>query len=556
MVKESFGKSNFFKNLALLQERVPEVALHLSLMQNKPSKYEENKFFFEKKSLKNIDLLYVYGISASAYPFLKKWLDEDSLREVVFLEDELEKIFSFLHEKKAFSLLKDKRIHLVYLFQEDEKFYKELALKFTMSRLEVMATSLYLQQKRDKFDKIRLQLLRKTAWADGIFSERIKGEEVFENFIKNSAKFSEFFIVSHLKNIFKEIPAIVCGAGPSLSKDKEFIKQLENKALIIAGGSAITALSTSGILPHLGVAIDPNFEEYLRLKGGSAFEVPFFLAPRLNKGVLNTLNGFLGYLPAQGQAERWLEEFLQLSLEEVGKNLHFESLSVTPLTISLAQFLGCNPIIFSGIDLSYTEHKRYSEGVLVDNGCHFKEEEEKKIAGERLIKTDTFYSAIKWMMEEKSIATFVENHKENLFFNASKDGVKIQGVDFCPLARFVTKHCNRTFDLRGKLISFILQNQANKSSKRLFQFFEEMEKSLKRCDFLISDILLVDKQKSFLAKLDLKDEKAYCYLLSDVEAVFDRLLKRLERRGAIGSDQVKWEHLQKMVRGYLTHLRG
>ena len=100
------------------------------------------------------------------------------------------------------------------------------------------------------------------------------------------------------------MPAVVCGAGPSL----EELHMPENGALVLAGGSAIAALKT--IKPHLLFAIDPNEEEYRRLATHPHKEVPLVFGSRLERRVLAEHKGPRGYLVTGtgGYLESWLEQ--------------------------------------------------------------------------------------------------------------------------------------------------------------------------------------------------------------------------------------------------------
>ena len=104
------------------------------------------------------------------------------------------------------------------------------------------------------------------------------------------------FYANNLKGVFGGFPAIIVGAGPSLEYCIEDLKELKNRAFIIAGGSAVSALSKWGIEPHLIVAVDPNEEGRERFKKNYFFEVPLIYSLRTFPEVLTLSNPRLGYL--------------------------------------------------------------------------------------------------------------------------------------------------------------------------------------------------------------------------------------------------------------------
>ena len=57
---------------------------------------------------------------------------------------------------------------------------------------------------------------------------------------------------------FKNIPAIVVAAGPSLLKSIDFIKKNQERALIIAVDTSYSVLLRHGIESHFCVCVDPQ----------------------------------------------------------------------------------------------------------------------------------------------------------------------------------------------------------------------------------------------------------------------------------------------------------
>src|SRR5690606_30787893 len=109
------------------------------------------------------------------------------------------------------------------------------------------------------------EILREATLSYSLYQEDKYYHLLFRNLLKNFRYLSKSFQAESLKGCFQGIPAIICGAGPSLTQALPVLSECKEKALLIAGGSTITALSKNGILPHLSLAVDPNPEEYERL---------------------------------------------------------------------------------------------------------------------------------------------------------------------------------------------------------------------------------------------------------------------------------------------------
>ena len=60
-----------------------------------------------------------------------------------------------------------------------------------------------------------------------------------------------------MKGEFPDIPFVLVGAGPSLDESIEFLKSVQDKAIIISSNSPYRKLINSGIRPHMVVTADP-----------------------------------------------------------------------------------------------------------------------------------------------------------------------------------------------------------------------------------------------------------------------------------------------------------
>ena len=84
------------------------------------------------------------------------------------------------------------------------------------------------------------------------------GEGVLTNVFKNLDLHKRIKKGGDLKGQFNGIPAVICGAGPSLEKSFSELKEIQDRAVIIAGGSALAPLSRSHIPIHFAAAVDPD----------------------------------------------------------------------------------------------------------------------------------------------------------------------------------------------------------------------------------------------------------------------------------------------------------
>ena len=210
---------------------------------------DETSSWFSALDLEEIEILYVYGIGLGyGYFALKSWLKKATQRRVVFLEDDLGALATFFQTELAAEILEDSQVVLRFV-RNWEVDAEELAQIFPCAHIAVTALPAYTKKNKAKLARIRLQLLRNSSSYHALFSEALFAHKLLTNLAPNMKRLPDAFFANKLEGKYAGVPAIICGAGPSLKSAISTLKTLENKALIIAGGSAIAALSNQGVEP-------------------------------------------------------------------------------------------------------------------------------------------------------------------------------------------------------------------------------------------------------------------------------------------------------------------
>lgn len=496
---------------ALLMERFPLLGLQAASWAE--TKMEEKELQIE---VGKADVVYFYGLCPSIFFQCKAWLAHNKDRHLIFLEDDLGVIASFLHRREAIEILSHLQVHIALPSEIDA-----LAEQFPVRRLEVFG-----HPSKKKLKTLKLKILRKTTLTHALHLDRLHGYQPFQNFIQNAKQIPRSFYANHLRNALKNIPAIVCGAGPSLEPTLGLLREMETRAVIIAGGSTLAALSSHGINPHFGMAVDPNLEEYRRLKNSFAFEVPLLYSTRVFPAIFQTCNGPFGYMRSGigGLPELWLEEELGLLDPLLGDFLSEESISVTAICVAWAQFIGCNPILLNGVDMAYTGKKRYAAGVVEEEELIFQAIDAEKSAPDRIIrrknrKGQFVHTAVRWVMESASISHFAKKHPEVHFINTTPDGIGFQDIEYVPLED-AAKHFP-TLDIRTRIHEGIDKARMKKGTQeKLEEKIGDLKASLERViEFL--QILSGERSGSkALAELELQEEIATLYLFYDARQLF------------------------------------
>ena len=182
-----------------------------------------------------------------------------------------------------------------------------------------------------------------------------QGQQLLQNYGNNLVKPTQ--LAKDLFGKFKDVPAIICGGGPSLISESQSLKRLQKEAVIIGCGAGMEVLLKMSIEPHFAAHVDAA-----PLHKFGVTNTPLFYQLRTNNHVVEKHKGPRFLLPGSGNfpLERWLHQ--NIGIEEVMDG----GWMVGTLGVKVATLLGCNPIILAGIDLAAfpgPQGKLYAPGV-------------------------------------------------------------------------------------------------------------------------------------------------------------------------------------------------
>lgn len=169
--------------------------------------------------------------------------------------------------------------------------------------------------------------------------------------------------VRALDTILASRPAVIVGAGPSLDTNVLELSHLQDRVVIIAADTALRPLLAGGVRPHLVVAADPSELNARHLSGVQSVHDIWLAA----EGSVHpaALEGFAGRIFAFRVSDHEPWTTLRQAGADTGLLRAWGSV-VTP-AIDLAERLGCNPILFAGLDLAYTGMRPYCRHTIYDD---------------------------------------------------------------------------------------------------------------------------------------------------------------------------------------------
>lgn len=255
--------------------------------------------------------------------------------------------------------------------------------------------------------------------------------------------------IKMLFNSFEGKPAIIVSAGPSLSKNIDQLKDLKGRAVIIAVDTSLKPLLKEGIEPDFICTGDPQFANYKHLAGAKVKDAYLVAEPMTHPQSLTDFDGKLFIASFADKMMQWLTK----SIGDVGHVMCWGS--VATMAFDLARKLGCDPIIFTGQDLSFSGGRTYVEGT------YFEDEEKKDMSTEAFAKREKTYEMediygnqvktnrqmfayLNWFNHE------ISQTKAHVI-NATEGGILKDGVEILTLRETTEKYMSDSFDVKGTI---------------------------------------------------------------------------------------------------------
>lgn len=514
------------------------------------SAQEESAKWFAALPLSNIEVLYVYGVGLGYdYESAKDWLKKDPRRQIVFLEDDPGVLLKLFETERGSQILKDPQVQLHLFSSLDEHApITELYWSNMSIKLHISALRSYAKHKTRRFKELNHKLLFDATYRFGVVSEYLHyGASYYHNYFFNIHLLAGSCLGDGLKDVFKGVPAIICGAGPSLKKHLPELAKLHDKALIFAGGSALNALHSAGIVPHLGAGIDPNPEQLKRVRETAHLKMPLLYRNRMYHPALTLVSGQRLYITGSGGYN--LPGWIDVRLGIKGSPIE-EGFNVVNFCLDIARVWGCDPLILVGLDLAFTGMQAYAPGVIKDAGVTEKTlEEDQDLDTKAIMRPDIngkpTYTLWKWIAESEWIGEFAKAHPECTVVNATEGGLGFPGVSNVSLVSVVESYLKKRYDLDEILQREIGKNRLPQiTPEHIEEVLVEVRSSLLRSQEYLEILAeetaqtiaeiertktvpeIIQSGKAALAESELAEEIAYIYDLETFNLVYAKMLDR------------------------------
>lgn len=243
-----------------------------------------------------------------------------------------------------------------------------------------------------------------------------------------------------------------------------------------------------------------------------------------------------------------------------------EGHNVVNFCTEIAMALGCNPIVFVGLDLAFTDLKSYAKGV-VDNPTVEKEDitHTEQFESDAVEWPDIYGNKVftlwKWIAESEWLAKLATTHPEITMINATEGGIGFAGI---PNKELATLSFNKSYPLE-KMVKDAIQGATlpQVTPEKVKEVMTELETSLLACkkqlEILLEENEEIEKRlqaseqleslhtgRSALAISDLEEEVAFGAVLE----VFNSIQVFVQQGAlqAIKKEQDPITRLLKMVK--------
>ena len=318
----------------------------------------ETEKVFEKAD-KSASALILFGMGAGYYfPYIKK--NFPHLKHLVIVEPNLEffrEMLKFIDFRELNSNIKSVMLLINKSPEEAVEFLIGEFKKYLNLGVEIVSNISYRTIYEGYFEFLHKKIIEnlRNTIVNTVTLKFISNRDTINFFNNIHNKTLEF---EKIASIFKDRPAILVSAGPSLNKNMHLLKDLKDKAIIVAVGSAIKILHNNGIVPHFRVAIDGGENEMKIFEGIDTSNSILLYSNSIYHEILPEYRGpkvsfHLNTMP--------LEKYLRTKVEE-NLNTIRSGFSVANVAFDLLCKSGCSKIIIIGQDLCYTGGKNYAKG--------------------------------------------------------------------------------------------------------------------------------------------------------------------------------------------------
>ena len=276
------------------------------------------------------------------------------------------------------------------------------------------------------YDRMRNELVRQYLVIRPLMEVNVRtATDIQENTFLNLPHLAHAPDVGELKGGLEDIPFILIGAGPSLDESIDFLREVQDKAIIVASNTPYRKLINNGIRPHLVVTADPLSPTLAGFQNitleGVPLACPFSAYPEIVKRFSGRILTWCTFNPI-------VDVLREQTGGKTGTKI-LEKGTVSACVLDISRMLGCKKVLFIGQDMAVRDDGRYysDDTFYADSGAHYAETKGQKLPGntqEKVIVEGRLFVYLKTFEE------FIGQQPSIEYRNLARTGVKIKGAPY------------------------------------------------------------------------------------------------------------------------------
>ena len=315
-----------------------------------PLQESKNTFANLKNDENAIHLIYGLGLG-----YLFQIASSLSKGVVVLYEPNLDILYTTFSLVDFSGDLSKDNVYIFTDFEKMQKFLVEISNKD--SYIEIASLPSYRELYKDVFDT-QIKTLELT-YGSVILDYSYKQKKLYGatyTTIRNLPELIKEIPINKLENYFKDKPAIIVSAGPTLAENIEVLKQNQDKAVIFAVGPALKTLVKNNInVDFLCIVESNNCSK--QVSGLDLSDINLIVEPFTHPAIhaLIAKQKYLHVSANMPPSEYW-GKISNTNTEGYGTQG-----TVSYMALNTAIKMGCSKIILVGQDLAYIEGQCYSK---------------------------------------------------------------------------------------------------------------------------------------------------------------------------------------------------
>jgi hypothetical protein len=330
--------------------------------------------------------------------------------------------------------------------------------------------------------------------------------------------------VGVLRNRFKDTPAVIVSAGPSLGRNVELLKTIRDNVVVIAVQTTLKPLLAQGIVPDFVTSLDYHEVSRRFFEGLDDLSDVHLVAEA--KATWHVIDYYRRRGPVSLLDSKFARGVLK-GMEDKHEQLPAGS-TVAHLAFYLAEYIGAQPIIFIGQDLAFTDNVYYSPGNALhevwsgelNRFCTIEMKEWERIARNRHIlrKVEDIHG--QKIYTDEQMFTYLQQFERDFakcpvrIIDATQGGARKQNCEVMSLKEAAQRYClkpvdRKKFDYREKINRFDtsrLKEACQAAGERIKEVEELRDIAAETIEQLDEMVSLVDDQPRLNQKMVRLDE--------------------------------------------------